>query len=192
MDAVTTDDLHYLELTELAARIRAREVSPIAVTRAQLDRIAALDGELCSYALVMADVAMAQAKAAEAEIAAGRYRGPLHGVPIAVKDLCWTKGVPTAAGMAIYTELSSERRCDRGASPAGRRRGAAGQAAAYGRRILRSPPVRDAAQESMECRLLARHFVERPRRGDSGGPVLRLARLRYRRIDPLAVRRQRR
>jgi amidase len=104
MDAAAAADLHYLELTALAARIRAREVSPIAVTRAQLDRIAALDGALGSYALVTADAAMAQAEAADAEIAAGRYRGPLHGVPIAVKDLCWTKGVPTAAGMAIHKD----------------------------------------------------------------------------------------
>jgi amidase len=100
-----TGDLHNIELTELAARIKAGDVSPVAVTRAQLDRIAALDGELASYALVMADVAMAQAEAAEAEIAAGRYRGPLHGVPIAVKDLFWTKGVPTAGGMAIYKDF---------------------------------------------------------------------------------------
>jgi len=103
MDAVAPD-LHYLGLMELAARIRAREVSPVAVTRAQLDRIASLNGALGSYALIMADVAKAQAEAAEAEIAAGRYRGPLHGVPIAVKDLCWTKGFPTAAGMAIYKD----------------------------------------------------------------------------------------
>ena len=53
----------------------------------------------------MADAAMAEAEAAEAEIAAGRYRGPLHGVPIAVKDLCWTKGFATAAGMAIYKDF---------------------------------------------------------------------------------------
>jgi amidase len=103
MDTATAG-LHYLELTELAARIRAREVSPVTVTRAQLDRIAALDGAFGSYALVMADVAMAQAEAAEAEIAAGRYRGPLHGVPIAVKDLCWTRGFATAAGMAIHKD----------------------------------------------------------------------------------------
>jgi amidase len=103
MDAATAD-LHYLELAELAARIRARAVSPVTVTGAQLDRIAALDGTLGSYALVMADVAMAQAEVAEAEIAAGRYRGPLHGVPIAVKDLCWTKGFATAAGMAIHKD----------------------------------------------------------------------------------------
>jgi amidase len=104
MGTTTATDLHYLELTDLAERIRMREISPLAVTRAQLDRIACLDGTLGSYALVMADVAMKQAKAAEAEIAAGRYRGPLHGVPIAVKDLCWIKGCPTAAGMAIYKD----------------------------------------------------------------------------------------
>lgn len=99
-----TRNLHYLELMELAALIREREVSPLAVTRALLDRIASLDRRLDSYALVMMDTAMQQAEAAEAEIAAGRYRGPLHGVPIAIKDLCSTKGVPTAAGMAIHKE----------------------------------------------------------------------------------------
>jgi amidase len=103
MDAVTTD-LHYLELTELAACIKAREVSPVTVTHSQLNRIAAVDRALGSYALVMAEGAIEQAEAAQAEIAAGRYRGPLHGVPIAVKDLCWTEGVPTAGGMAIYKD----------------------------------------------------------------------------------------
>ena len=105
MTAAMTDDLHYHEIMQLAPRIQAGDVSPVAVTRAQLDRIAALDGTLASYALVMADSAMAQAQAAEAEIAGGHYRGPLHGVPIAVKDLFWTKGVPTAGGMAIYKEF---------------------------------------------------------------------------------------
>jgi amidase len=103
MDATTTE-LHYLELMELAARIKAREVSPVAVTHALVDRIASLDEALGSYAVVTADAAMAQAEAADAEIAVGRYRGPLHGVPIAVKDLCWIRGVPTAAGMAIYRD----------------------------------------------------------------------------------------
>jgi amidase len=103
MDALPAD-AHYLELTELAARIQTREISPTAATRALLDRIASRDANLHSYALVMADVAMAQAEAAEAEIAAGRYRGPMHGVPVAVKDLCWTKGYPTAAGMAIHKD----------------------------------------------------------------------------------------
>ena len=101
MDTVV-DDLHYLELTELAACIKARKISPLEVARAQLDRIAALDGELGSYVHVMADTAMAQAETAQAEIAAGQYRGPLHGVPIALKDLFWTKDFPTAAGTAVH------------------------------------------------------------------------------------------
>jgi amidase len=66
-------NLRNIELMELAARIRAGDVSPVAVTRAQLDRIAALDGKLASYTLVMTDVAMAEA--AEAKIAATRKAG---------------------------------------------------------------------------------------------------------------------
>jgi amidase len=96
--------MHYLEINELAPRIRDRDISPVAATRAALDRIAALDERLRSYAFVMEDAALMQAAAAEAEIYAGNYRGPLHGVPLAVKDLCWTKNVPTAAGMAIYQD----------------------------------------------------------------------------------------
>jgi amidase len=99
---IVAHDLHYLELTELAARIKAGEISALEATCAQLDRIAALDGELGSYVHVMAEAAMSQAEAAQAEIAAGRYRGPLHGVPIALKDLFWTKGFPTAAGTAVH------------------------------------------------------------------------------------------
>lgn len=102
---IATVDLHYLELTEIAACIRTRQISPLETVRVQLDRIAALDGKLGSYVYVMADAAMAQAETAHAEIAAGRYRGPLHGVPIALKDLFWTKDVPTAAGTAVHRDF---------------------------------------------------------------------------------------
>lgn len=101
--------MHYLEITELATRIREGDISPVTAARAQLDRVASLDGRLGSYALVMADTALAQAAEAEAEINAGRYRGALHGVPVAVKDLCWTQGVPTAAGMAIHKDYRPAR-----------------------------------------------------------------------------------
>ncbi|WP_028004412.1 amidase [Sinorhizobium meliloti] len=97
-------DLHHLELSELAARLRMRAVSPLEVTRAQLERISRLDCSLNAYALVLADDAISQAAAAEAEIARGEYRGPLHGVPVAVKDLCWTEGHPTAAGMLTHRD----------------------------------------------------------------------------------------
>src|SRR5579863_7794725 len=101
-------DLHYLELTELAQRIRAKEISPVEATKASLARIEALDGALKSYATVTAEAALAQARQAEGEIAGGRYRGPLHGVPIAVKDLCYTKGVPTSAGMPIHRDFKPD------------------------------------------------------------------------------------
>src|SRR5882672_1535125 len=97
-------DLHYSELVEVGRRIQKRELSSVEATQAQLERIARLDGRLKSYAYVMASSALSQAHAAEKEIAAGKVRGPLHGVPIAVKDLCWTKDAPTAAGMKIYRD----------------------------------------------------------------------------------------
>jgi amidase len=97
-------NLSFLTLLEVSQRIQSRALSPVEVTKAELDRIAALDPKLKSYATVMADSAMAQAKQAEAEIGRGEVKGPLHGVPIAVKDLCWTTNAPTAAGMTIYKD----------------------------------------------------------------------------------------
>ncbi|HVY07620.1 MAG TPA: amidase [Burkholderiales bacterium] len=102
---MASSDWHYLELVDIGKRIQSKEISSVDATRAQLDRIAKLDGQLKSYATLMADQALADAKQADAEIGKGKVRGPLHGVPIAVKDLCWTTGVPTAAGMTIYKDF---------------------------------------------------------------------------------------
>ena len=96
---------HYLELLDVGRRIQSRELSSLEVTRSQLSRIEALDPVLKSYATLMVDQATAAARAADAEIGAGQRRGPLHGVPIAVKDLCWTQGVATAAGMTIHRDF---------------------------------------------------------------------------------------
>ena len=96
--------LHYMTITEVAALIKAREISPVEVTETMLRRIEDIDGKYRSYATVMAAEAEAAAKAAEAEIAAGQYRGPLHGVPFAVKDLCFTKGVRTMGGSKVYLD----------------------------------------------------------------------------------------
>lgn len=76
-----------MTITELAPLIRKRKLAPLDVTRAQLDRIASLDGRLKAYATVTAELALQQAAQAQQEIAQGRYRGLLHGVPVAVKDL---------------------------------------------------------------------------------------------------------
>ena len=102
--AVPESDLHYLTLTELSARLEARELSPVEVTRALLERIERLDGRLHAWARVLPEAALAQSRQAEREIAAGSRRGPLHGVPIGVKDLCATSGVPTACGTRVLAD----------------------------------------------------------------------------------------
>jgi amidase len=98
------NELHYLEMSELSLLIRSGKISPVEVTQAQLARIDKLDGKLNSYAYVAAEQALAQARQAEAELARGEYRSPLHGVPIAVKDLFWTQDMPTTAGTTIYRD----------------------------------------------------------------------------------------
>jgi amidase len=104
-------DLHWLTLTDLAARIAAREVSPIDATQAMLDRIERLDPSLHAYFTVLPERAMAQATRAVAEIAAGRIRGPLHGVPIAIKDLYDLEGVPTTAGTTVLRDRVAASSC---------------------------------------------------------------------------------
>lgn len=101
-------DVCTVPLTVLAAKLAAGVLSPVTVTEAMLDRIARLDPGLRSYLTITADLALEQARAAEQEIAQGRYRGPLHGVPIAVKDLCRTAGIVTTAGMALHREFVPE------------------------------------------------------------------------------------
>ncbi len=95
-------ELHYLSLDEVARRLKARKLSSVEVTGSILDRIGKVDPKLKSYATLTAERALADAARLDAETAAGTSRGPLHGVPVAVKDLCNTADVPTAAGMAIH------------------------------------------------------------------------------------------
>jgi amidase len=94
-----------VSLSEVAALIETGEVSPVEVTQQILDRISALDGELHSYATVTAQQALKSAKEAESEIRSGRYRGPLHGIPVGVKDLCYTRGVRTMGGTKVLSDF---------------------------------------------------------------------------------------
>lgn len=98
-------NIHYDSLLAVSDRIRQREVTSQDVTAALLERIGRYDGQLHSTVRVMASSALEQARQADAEIAAGRWRGPLHGVPLGVKDLLWTKGLPTAAGMELLSDF---------------------------------------------------------------------------------------
>jgi amidase len=97
-----SSDLPYESLTTVSDLIRRKKLSSVEVTDAILQRIAKLDGQYHSYATVLAERSRDQAKAADTEIARGLWRGPLHGVPIAVKDLCYTTFAPTLAGSAIF------------------------------------------------------------------------------------------
>ncbi|MFC7693460.1 amidase family protein [Paeniroseomonas aquatica] len=81
-----TDDPCLLSAAEAGRRIAARRLSPVAYVEALLARIAAVEDRVHAYITVLAEPALAAARRAEAEIAAGRWRGPLHGVPFAVKD----------------------------------------------------------------------------------------------------------
>jgi amidase len=97
-----SSDLPYESLTTVSDLIRRKQLSSAELTAIALRRIAQLDGQYHSYATVLPERAVSQAKAADAEIAHGRWRGPLHGVPIAVKDLCYTTFAPTRAGTTIF------------------------------------------------------------------------------------------
>jgi aspartyl-tRNA(Asn)/glutamyl-tRNA(Gln) amidotransferase subunit A len=94
-------DLVWASVGELARLVAAKAVSPVEVVQAHLDRIAALDGTLKSYITVMGEAALQAAKSAEAAVMAGEALGPLHGVPVGLKDLYCTKGVKTTGGSRI-------------------------------------------------------------------------------------------
>jgi aspartyl-tRNA(Asn)/glutamyl-tRNA(Gln) amidotransferase subunit A len=94
--------MHTLEtISELAPRVRRKEVSPVEVTRACLNRIEKLNPALNSFITVTAELALAEAQTAEREIGRGEWRGPLHGIPVALKDLIDTAGTRTTAASAL-------------------------------------------------------------------------------------------
>jgi amidase len=98
--------LHYWNLTRLADALRTRQISSVDVTRHLLSRIDRVDAKLHSYVTVMADRALAQARAADDQIERGLYRGPLHGVPVAIKDILFTAGAPTTAGSTFLGDVN--------------------------------------------------------------------------------------
>src|SRR5579864_7845357 len=91
-------------ISEVAPRLRAKEISPLEITRACLVRIEKLNPALNAFITVTAESALAQARAAETEIARGQWRGPLHGVPVALKDIIDTAGIRTTAASALFAD----------------------------------------------------------------------------------------
>ncbi len=98
-------EIPYLTASQLSRLIEAKEVSPVEATEAYLDRIQEVDPKLNSYITVTGEQALAAARQAELEIAQGNYRGPLHGVPVAVKDQFYTAGIRTTGGSNILKDF---------------------------------------------------------------------------------------
>src|SRR6266850_4185714 len=96
------EEIYYLSVSELAKRIEAKTLSPVDLTQAYLDRSQKLGPRLNAYVRLTPEIALGQAKAAEKEIQRGHYRGPLHGIPYAAKDLLAVKGLPTTWGAKPY------------------------------------------------------------------------------------------
>jgi aspartyl-tRNA(Asn)/glutamyl-tRNA(Gln) amidotransferase subunit A len=104
-------ELLNFDVAALGPKLRAREISPVELTDAYLSRIEASEPKIRAYITVLGDSAREAARQAEREIAAGRYCGPFHGVPIALKDLCYTKGVRTTGGSKIFADLVPDFDC---------------------------------------------------------------------------------
>ncbi len=98
-------DLPFLTVAELSRLIESREVSPLEVTQAYLDRIDGLDFKFNAYLTVSRREALESAHEAEQAIARGEYRGPMHGIPVAVKDQFWTQGIRTTGGTRILADF---------------------------------------------------------------------------------------
>lgn len=97
--------LHFNTIKEISNLIKSKQLSPVEITTSLLQRIDDIDSNLMSYATVTADSALDDARKAEKEIYSGNYKGPLHGIPLAVKDLCYTKGVPTMGGSRVHSKF---------------------------------------------------------------------------------------
>ncbi|HXE92030.1 MAG TPA: amidase [Terriglobales bacterium] len=97
-------DLSALTLSQASQLVQGKKISPVELTEACLHRIDRLDPTLNAFITVTADSALAEARAAEAEIQRGRWKGPLHGIPLALKDLVDTAGVRTTAGSGVFKD----------------------------------------------------------------------------------------
>ena len=98
-------DIPFLSATELSEVIRKKEVSPVEAVEAYLDRIDRLDSKLYAYLTVCRDEALQAAREAEQEMARGEHRGPMHGIPVAVKDQVYTAGIRTTGGSPIFSDF---------------------------------------------------------------------------------------
>lgn len=101
-------DLTSLSIHEAARHLRKKEISPVELTNAHLERIEALDTRLNAFITIIPEIALQQARQAESEIVDGKYRGALHGIPLGLKDLYETEGIATTAGSTFFADYIPE------------------------------------------------------------------------------------
>jgi len=104
-DSVKSESIHYMTLSKISKMIRKKEISSAELTQIILNRITTVDKKLNSYLTTFNEAALATASKLDEELESGKYRGPLHGVPIAVKDLLYTTNAPTTGGHAFKTDF---------------------------------------------------------------------------------------
>ena len=105
IDSLERELIHYKTISEISKMIKSREISSTELTQLMLNRIATVDKKLNSYLALFNEAALATAGKLDKELESGKYRGPLHGVPIAVKDLLYTTNAPTTGGHAFKTDF---------------------------------------------------------------------------------------
>ena len=104
-----SSDIPHLSVRDLSRLIERKEVSPVEATEAYLDRIDELDFKFNSYLTVCRKQALVAAREAEQAIVQGNYLGPMHGIPVAVKDQMWTRGIRTTGGSRLLVDFSPTR-----------------------------------------------------------------------------------
>lgn len=104
-ERMPANELHYLTLRGAAAQIRSKKISPLELTEAILARIDRVEPQVHAFVTLTREGALEAARAAEREIMAGRYRGPLHGIPVAVKDTHYTKGIRTTCASPVLADF---------------------------------------------------------------------------------------
>src|SRR5262245_23881264 len=97
-----TEDILFAPVSELGEMLRAQKITSEALTRAYLERLSTIGEKLGAVITITTELALSEAKQADEEIKAGKYRGPLHGIPYGAKDLLATKGIPTTWGAEPY------------------------------------------------------------------------------------------
>ena len=102
---MSNNEFIYMSASDLADKIKEKQISPVEVVQAYLDRIEAVDAKVNAFITVMSDEALEAARRSEADVIAGSIKGPLHGVPVGVKDQIYTKGIRTSCASKIRSHF---------------------------------------------------------------------------------------